>query len=176
MDAKSESSTVFDGDHLATSGDRSMKRIRLRDAEVTLRADSAVDLRALSDAFAVNLTSGAVKVSAAQNRRFQLSAFGILIQTASESPISVEVTLISSTELKLVLEKGRLQLSMGEETRTVEPGHSYVVNLLTKEPSDSSKSRPQNAGNSHFIIKMIALISIGTGFAIWRSLVSPSTP
>jgi len=177
-DFESEGATVFAGDSLTTSGDKSLKRVRLRNSEIVVGPNSATDVHGIPDGFAVSLTSGTVRISTVPGQRFQISANGIVIQPTGELPTTIQVTRISATEITLISEKGLLEISVGEETKAVEPGHSYEVNLESHASPEAAgqATKPNATGHNHFTVTLTVLGLVGIGVGAWLALVSPCRP
>lgn len=154
-----------------------MMRIRLLNSEIVLANDAAVDVHGFPNEFSVNLTSGTVKISANQKARFQLTVDGIRVQPMGGAPANAIVTLVNATRVRLTSHTGLLEISMGDEVKTVEPG-SYQLDIAAELSSDATGKSPDapHAGASHFTVTVIVLSAIGTGVAIWLSLMSPCKP
>lgn len=177
LDSEFEGATVFSGDRFVTSDNKSLMRIRLLNSEIVLANDSAVDVQGLPNKFSVNLTSGTAKISTNQNARFQLTVDGIKVQPMGAAPVNVTVTLVNATRVRLASHTALLEISMGDEVKTVGPG-SYQLDIAAELSSDAAGKSPDalHGGTSHFTVTVIVLTAIWTGVAIWLSLMSPCKP
>lgn len=171
-------STVYDGDRLATIEDGAM-RLRLANGQLLLHQGTAVTVHALPNGFSADLNNGTVSASSPEGQIFQVLVNGITIRPATSQPTSAQVQLVSPTEAILTSTRGTLLVSMGDVSKTVSAGNSYKLEIDdTEEASAGPQQGPIPAGkNRHILtILIIGAVAAGTAIAIWRSVLSPTTP
>jgi hypothetical protein len=177
-DITSGGATIYDGDRLETQGDGTM-RARLGGSQMYLRASTAAEVHGLSNGFSANLVRGTVVVSSPEGQTFQLLANGATIRPVGTQATVAQVTLVNSKELLLTSNRGAIEVSMGDEVKTIEAGSSYRMEV---QPDDQgaqgsgSGTGPQHTGRSRRLAFFLlgGAIAVGTGVAVWRALESPS--
>ena len=144
---------------------------------MVLRQNTTADVHAFPNGFSANLDNGTVVVSSAEGQTFQLIADGATIRPANSQPTSGQISMISPTELILTSTRGTLQVTMGDEVKTVEAGSSYRLEVETEDPGPSPDPQtPHPTARNHFLWIAIPAIAAVTGIVIWRALVSPTAP
>jgi hypothetical protein len=175
VDTTYSGATIYDGDRLVTQ-DIGTMRIRLGTGQMFLHQNTSTQVHGIPNGFSADLDVGTVTISSSEGQTFQLLADGATIRPASTHSTSAQVAKISPTELILTLTRGALQITMGDEVKTVEPGSSYRLEVEADD-SEPQRGRPPVAGGrNHFLIIAIAALGIATGIIVWRALVSPSHP
>jgi hypothetical protein len=168
--------TIYDGDRLETPEGATL-RVKLGSGQLVLRQSSAADVHALANGFSANLNNGSVVVSSAEGQTFQVLADGATIRPANSQPTSGQITMLSSTELILTSNRGTLQVSMGDDVKTVDAGSSYRLEVQPEDPGPSPNPQaPHPTARNRFLWIAIPVVAAVTGVVIWRALVSPSTP
>jgi hypothetical protein len=170
--------TVYDGDHLQTPPNSTL-RVRLGSGQMVLRQNSAADVHALPKGFSANLSAGTVVVSSPAGQTFQVLADGATIRPANDQATSGQISMITPTELVLTGTRGTMLVSMGEEVKTLEAGSSYRLEVESDpapSPSADPQGNPQPTAHNHFLWIAIPVIAAVTGIIIWRALVSPNAP
>src|SRR5579864_2602598 len=176
VDSTYSGATIYDGDHLVTQ-DIGTMRVRLGTGQMFLHQNTSTQVHAIPNGFSADLDAGTVSVSSLEGQTFQLLADGATIRPASTHPTSAQIAKISPTELILTPTCGALQITMGDEVKTVEAGGSYKMEVESEDADPQRAGRPPvAAARNHFIIIAIAALGIATGLVIWRALVSPSSP
>jgi hypothetical protein len=168
--------TVYDGDHLQTPANSTL-RVRLGSGQMVLRQSTTADVHAFPNGYSANLVNGTVVVSSPVGQTFQLIADGATVRPASSQATSGQISIISPTELVLTGIRGPMEVSMGDEVKTVEAGSSYRLEVEPDEaePGPAGQS-PRPTGRNHFILILIPLIAAVAGIIIWRALISPTAP
>jgi hypothetical protein len=174
VDATYSGATIYDGDRLVTQ-DIGTMRVRLGTGQMFLHQNTSTQVHAIPNGFSADLDAGTVSVSSAEGQTFQLLADGATIRPASAHATSAQVAKISPTELILTATRGALQITMGDEVKTLEAGSSYKMEVES-EASDPQGRPPVAAARNHFIIIVIVALGIATALVTWRALVSPSSP
>jgi hypothetical protein len=176
VDAQHEGMAVYDGDTLKTGEDQ-MFRVRLNGPQMIMRSNSLADVHAIEHGFSAVIKSGTVVISMNRGQEFKADADGIMIRPVGDAATVAEIALVSPNEIILGSEKGPLELELGTEKKTLEPGNSYrvEVNSDQQEPGPRGQ-RPKPAAKSHFTVIAIGAVAVGTTIVIWRAFVSPSVP
>jgi len=166
--------TIYDGDRLQTPANSTL-RVRFGSGQMLLRQNSTADVHAFPNGFAANLASGTVVVSSAEGQTFQLIADGATVRPANAQSTSGQVSMISPTELVLTSTRGTLEVTMGDEVKTVEAGSSYRMEVETEDPAANPQA-PHPTARNRFLWIAIPVVAAVTGVVIWRALISPSNP
>ncbi len=174
VDTTYSGATIYDGDRLVTQ-DIGTMRVRLGTGQIFLHQNTSTQVHAIPNGFSADLDVGTVSISSSEGQTFQLLADGATIRPATPHPTTAQIAKISPTELILTSTRGALQITMGDEVKTVEAGSSYKMEVES-EASDPQGRPPVPAAKNHFILILIGGIGIATGLIIWRALVSPYAP
>jgi hypothetical protein len=167
--------TIYDGDRLQTPANSSL-RVKLGTGQMVLRQNTIADVHSFPNGFSAILDSGTVVVSSAAGQTFQLMADGAIIRPLDEQPASGQVSMISATELVLTGTRGTLQITMGDEVKTLEAGNSYRLVVEGDEDPGPTPQAPHPTARNHFLWIAIPVIAAVTAVVIWRAVVSPTAP
>jgi hypothetical protein len=168
--------TIYDGDRLQTPP-HSTLRVRLGTGQMVLRQNSIADVHAFPNGFSANLDNGTVIVSSVTGQTFQVIADGATIRPLNAQAASGQISMISPTELILTSTRGTLEVSMGEEVKTLEAGSSYRLEVEAEAPDpDPNPQSPRATARNRFLWIAIPVIGAVAGVVIWRALVSPAAP
>ena len=170
--------TIYDGDLLKTQTNSTL-RVRLGSGQMVLRQNTTANVHAFPNGFSADLNEGTVVVSSPMGQTFQLIADGVTIRPLNTEATSGQISLISPTELVLTGTRGTLEVSMGDEIRTVEAGNSYRLEVETEDagpgPAGAGQT-PHPTARRRFLWFFIPAMGVVTGIIIWRALVSPTAP
>jgi hypothetical protein len=166
--------TIYDGDRLQTPANSTL-RVRLGSGQMVLRQNTMADVHAFLNGFSAILDAGTVVVSSTEGQTFELIADGATIRPANAQPTSGQISMISPTELILTGTRGTLQITMGDEVKTLEAGSSYRMEVESEDPGPNPQA-PHATARNHFLWIVIPVVAAVTGVVIWRALVSPSKP
>ena len=169
--------TIYDGDRLQTPA-HSTLRVRLGTGQLVLRQNSVADVHIFPNGFAADLDAGTVVIASGEGQTFQLMADGAAIRPANEQPAAAQIEKISATELVLTGTRGALTITMGDETKTLEAGNSYRLEVQPEDPGPGPypQQSPNPTARSRFLWILIPVVAVATGVVIWRATVSPSAP
>jgi len=175
LDVAYDGATIYDGDRLQTT-ENSTLRVRLGGPQMILNPGTTAQVHSLPKGFSADLTAGTVVVSAEAGQTFQVLADGAAIRPVGAGPTAGQITRINASEVVLTGTRGMMEVSMGAEVRTVEPGHSYRMEVETEaSPADPAAPQgPYATAHNGFIWIVIAGVSAATAVGIWRALVSPN--
>ena len=163
--------TVYDGDNLRTETGGAL-RAQLGGPQVYLRSSSNALVHSLPNGFSAELGEGTVVVSSNPGQTFQLIADGATITPAGAQGTVAQITRVSPTELLLNSTRGALEITMGDEVKTIEAGTSYRMEVEADD-SGPQPQGPYHTARNRFVIWLIIGASVATGVLIWRALVSP---
>jgi hypothetical protein len=76
----------------------------------------------------------------------------------------------------LTSNRGALEISMGDEVKTIEAGSSYRMEIDAAGSDPQGGQPPARSGRNRFVLFVIIGVSVATGIGVWRALVSPSAP
>jgi len=168
--------TIYDGDRLQTPPDSTL-RLKLGSGQLVLRSSTIANVHSLTNGFLANLEIGTVVASSTEGQTFQVIADGATIRPANAQPTSGRISMISTTELVLTSTRGTLEVTMGDEVKTVEAGSSYRLEVETADPDPNPNPQaPHPTARNRFLWIAVPAIAAVTGIVIWRALVSPSAP
>jgi hypothetical protein len=169
--------TVFDGDLLET-GAAGMLQARFGSSQAYLMAGTSAVVHQASNGFAADLATGTVVLSSGQDQKFLLLADGATIQPGTAQPTVALVTWVSAKELLLTSRKGALEVSLGDDVRTVPEGASYRMLIEPADPAaaGASPQNPQASGKNKLILIVIGAVVAATTVAVVLALESPSKP
>lgn len=167
--------TIFDGDRLDTD-DSGLLQVRFGLSQAYFMGKSAAIVHQSAPGFATDLTSGTVVLSSAPGDKFRVVSDGATIQPSTPQATVAQVTWVSARELILSSRKGALEISMGDEVKTVSEGASYRV-LISPEPSpEPNPQATPTAGKNKFVIVLIAAAVAATTIGLVLVLETPSKP
>ena len=168
--------TIYDGDRLNTPANSTL-RVRLGSGQLVLRQNSAAQVHSLPNGFSANLENGTIVASSAEGQTFQILADGATIRPANDQPASGQIAMMSSTELILTGNRGTLLVTMGDETKLLEAGSSYRLEVESEDPAPAGNPQaPHATARNRFLWIAIPVVAAVTGIVIWRALVSPTAP
>ena len=175
-DITSGGATIYEGDRLETVADGTL-RARLGGPQIYLRPNTAAEVHGLSNGFAASLMHGTVVVSSAKGQDFQLLADGATIRPVGAQATVAQVTWINDKELLLTSNRGAIEVSMGDEVKTIEAGNSYRMEVETADPGSQQAGSVPTGRRRRLVFYLIAGgVAAGIGITIWRVLISPSAP
>ncbi len=128
-----------------------------------------------------NLTRGEVVLTSGQGQKFSLLADGATIQPNTSEPTVAQVTWVSPKELLVMSRKGALQVSLGDETKTVAEGASYRMVI---DPAAAAASKPaagptpqntQTAGSNTFLFILLGVAAAAVAVGVILAVESPSS-
>lgn len=175
LDVAYDGATIYDGDRLQTTESSSL-RVRLGGPQMLLNPSTTAQVHALPKGFSADLTAGTVVVSAEAGQTFQVLADGAIIRPVGAGPTVGQITRINGTEVVLTGTRGMMEVAMRGEVMTVEPGHSYRMEVDPEaSPADPAAPQgPYHTAHNGFIWVVIVGVSAATAIGIWRALVSPN--
>ncbi len=165
--------TVFDGDTFSTEASGAL-RLRVGAAQLYLLASSAGSMRQSAGGVSATLERGSLIYSASAGEGFELRAAEAVIRPRAGQQTLAQITLTGAHELVVTSQHGQLEVTVYNETHVVPEATTYRVEIEPEIPSPQG-GPPVRPGRSRFIILALAMIAIGTGIGIWRSLISPSS-
>jgi hypothetical protein len=176
IDVASQGATIYDGETLTTDTARTL-RVQLGGPQMYMRSNSSAQVHKLANGFSADLASGSVVISTNQGQTFQVLADGATIRPVADAPAIAQITILTPKELVLTSTKGSLEISMGSEVKTIDPGNSYRMEVEPDPvPAPDPQAPPQPGGSNRFALVLITAVAIGTAIGVWRVLVSPNNP
>jgi ferric-dicitrate binding protein FerR (iron transport regulator) len=178
VDITGGGSTIYDGDLLQTQTGGTL-RAQLGKSQMSLSQNTAAQVHGFPNGFSADLGGGTVVVSSAEGQSFEVLADGTSIRPVGTQVTVAQITKVNANELLLNSTRGALQITMGDEVRTIEPGTSYRMEVEAEASGpgpQGAQGAPSHAGrNRHFVLYLVAAgVAAGTGVLIWRALESPS--
>ena len=170
--------TIYDGDLLKTQPNSTL-RVRLGSGQMVLRQSTSANVHTFPNGFSADLNEGTVVVSSPAGQTFQLIADGVTIRPANAQATTGQISMISPTELVLTGTRGTLEVTMGDEVKTVEAGSAYRLEVETEDAGPGpagAGQQPHPTARRRFLWFLIPAVGVVTGIIIWRALVSPTNP
>jgi len=105
-----------------------------------------------------------------------------VIRPASSGVTVAQVTKVNENQLLLTSTRGPLEISMGDEVKTIDAGTSYRMEISSADtagpatPPQRRGGGPLHTASNHFVLIAIVLVGVAAGVGIWRALVSPDHP
>lgn len=175
VDIVNNGTTVYDGDMLQTNAQDTL-RARLGGPELFLRPSTTAKVHRLMNGYSAELTRGTVVASSREGQTFQVFANGVTIRPKNSQPTVAQVTWVTPKELLLSSSRGVLIVSMGDQTRAIQEGQSYRMQVESDPGSQGGGGGPYHTGRNRFLLFLITGVAVGTGIGVWRALISPSNP
>jgi len=167
--------TVFGGETLATDSAGSL-RVRAGAAQLYLLPESAATLREAAAGVGVSLQHGTLVFSSSVRDTIEVHASQLVIRPRAGEPAYGKVTLNGLKELEIASYRGVLEVSLGNETRSVAANSAYRVVLEPEPQGPKGSGVPQKAGHAGWVWFAIGAIAVGTAIALWRATISPDHP
>jgi hypothetical protein len=172
-DVTSGGATIYDGDRLQTEADGTL-RVKLGGPQMVLRPNTIAVVHGLPSGFSADLGAGTVVASSSEGQTFQVLANGATIRPAGTESTIAQVTRVNANELLLTSTHGALEVSMGDEVKTIASGSSYRMELEGEDPGPRPGQGPYHPARNRFVLIAIIAVSAATGIVVWRALISPS--
>jgi hypothetical protein len=179
--------TIFGGDYLSTDMQGSVQ-VRAGAARLLLLSFSAAVVNDNEGAPSAKLLHGTATFSTGNARAFTLFASTASVRSQTDEPTIGQVTFLSEKELLVTAKRGRLIVTVEDETQVVPEGTSYRVLLdpdMAQGPEGAGggkggpygqKGGPLKAGRSRFLIVATAVTAVAVWFAVSEALESPDRP
>jgi hypothetical protein len=182
--------TVYGGDRLSTELQGNVQ-VRAGAARLLLLSSSAAIVNDNEGAPSAKLLLGTATFSTGNALAFTLFASNAAVRPQTDVPTIGQVTYLNEKELLVTARRGRLTVTVEDETQVIPEGTSYRVLLDPapdaaqgpagagsgdKGPSGKGSGAPLKAGRSRFLIMATAVTGVATGFAIYEAIESPDRP
>jgi hypothetical protein len=169
----SAGATIYDGDRLATTD--GTLRARLGGPQLLLHMNTSALVHGLPNVFSADLATGTVVVSSSQGQTFELLADGATIRPAGTKGAVGQITRVSPTELLLSSSRGGLEVTYGDEVKTVEAGSSYRMEIEPEDAGPGPDGGPLHTGRRRraAYYAIAGGVAFFTGILVWRALMSP---
>ena len=192
--------SVFSGDVLSTESE-GHAQVRIGQTRFQLLPNTEAAFFATERGPVAELRRGSLIVSDNAAESFRVYASDVLVVPTSDRPILGQITIESPCEVKIASEHGRLEATVGRETKTIEEAHSYSVRpeysvrdtrFPAISPDDDAFHRGHNHATcaaplqnsarklpfapSHFTLVVGGAIGIITVVGVKEALESPDRP
>ena len=167
--------TIFSGDTLSTDNAGGV-RAQFGSSQIYLYSNSNVAVSHTANGFSADLKGGSVLLSSAAGETFMVLADGAVVQPKANQKSVAQISWVSPTELMLTSRQGDLQVTMGDETRTVNEGASYRMMIApASQPGSKPAAQAGGTGATAFTLVAVGVVGAGTGVALWRAFESTSS-
>lgn len=123
----SAGSSLYSGDVVNTESD-GHAQIRVRQSRFELVGESYGAFFPGPNGAVAELRHGTIIVAlTSPSEAFEIFASDVRIVPKSERPVLAQITMNSSCDLQIKVQKGNLEATSGKETKTLEEGHAYDV-------------------------------------------------
>jgi hypothetical protein len=192
--------SVFSGDVLNTDSE-GHAQVRIGQTRFQLLPNTEAAFLSSERGPVAELRRGSLIVSDNASQTFRVYASDVLVAPTSDRPILGQITIESPCEVKIASEHGRLEATVGRETKTIEEQHSYSVRpeysvrdtrMPAISPDDDAFHRGHNHATcaaapqhhalkvpvvpSHFTLLVGGGIGIITVIGVKEALESPDRP
>ena len=176
----SAGATIYSGDRLETR-EADTVRVRVHESQIYLHPRTVVEFRGGSSGVSATLAHGTISVSSREGQTFRILSDGAIICPVRAEATVAQVTWVNSSELLLSIARGAIQVSLDNETTTIEAGNSYRMIIQpddagSQDNGDHGKPRPVHAGHRKLILVLAPVAAAVVGIVVWRALVSPTYP
>jgi hypothetical protein len=176
--AAERGATVFAGDALATDAAGSL-RLLAGGAQLYLLPESATTLSEIDAKLGLTLHRGAVLFSSSGRETVEVRALEAAIRSRADESAHGRVAIVSPNELEIASYRGTLDVTLGNETRTVTEGSAYRV-ILEPEPQGprgAGAGAPRSGGvSARGMWIIVGAVAVATAIVIWRATISPDHP
>ena len=169
--------SMYDGDRLETD-DNSSLHVLLDKAQIYLGASTQVEVHSAPKGFTATLVQGTVIVLSPEGRTFQLVWHSSTIRPLSTAATRARASWLSPDGLFLSSDRGGIQVSFDDNTRTIEAGTSLVIRGHDSDPPNDGghpQSLPTPPGHIN-PMRVVIPISIVIPVVILLALMSPTCP
>jgi len=167
--------TIFSGDTLSTDNAGGV-RAQFGSSQIYLFPNSNVSVSHTPYGFNADLTGGSVLLSSGVGETFEVLADGAIVHPKASQKSVAQISWVSPTELMLTSRQGDLEVTMGDETRTVNQGSSYRMTIApASQPGSSPTPQAGGTGATTFTLVAVGVVAAGTGVALWRAFESTSS-
>jgi hypothetical protein len=123
----SAGSSLYTGDVVSTESD-GHAQLRVRQSRFELIGESYGAFFPGANGAVAELRHGTIIVALNNaSEAFEIFASDVRIVPKSERPVLAQITMNSSCDLQIKVQKGNLEATSGKETKTLEEGHAYDV-------------------------------------------------
>lgn len=174
---------VYAGDALATQ-DNGTLRLRVGSGQLFMLASTDASMTQDHGRIDMLMRRGTAGFSATADDPLEIDTPIGTLRPANESRAFGQVSILGTNEILITSYEGKLLLTHGSESRTIESGKSYRVSLAT-EPNSAAAAMPQaprgtgtgsSTGQWVFDAAIVGGAALG-GYFVWRWLCeSQSTP
>ena len=193
--------TVYSGDLLATDPGGKLL-VRVGATQFFVSSDSAVRLFERPNGTVAELQRGSMNyTTTGAGENIEIVSYDVHFVPKTSQPTFGQVAVVNRCVLRVTSQRGAVEVTAGQETRTVEEGTSFLVTAdssVLYRPSGVSPDSPDYhlshehapcapetakrapphliSGSNHFVRTAMIAIAVGTGIAVFRTLLSPSSP
>src|SRR5882724_2251454 len=125
--AASSGASIFFGDVVNTESDGNAV-IRIGQTRFQLSGDTTVAFFPGANGPAAQLRHGTLIISTnSATENFRVYASDVLVVPDADRPLLAQVTMNSSCSVQVTSQQGKVDVTSGHETKTIEPQHTYNV-------------------------------------------------
>ena len=168
----SAGATLYIGDRLGTDSNGTMA-MRSGTVQIILSEDSVLFMNSDAAGLIPRLDRGTVAFHVEGNENFRVTAADVTVRAQLPVPTSGQVTL-EKCDVLVTARVSSLEVTAGKETKTLEEGKTYRVELRGACAADQNRE-PIHPATSRFWVVSIP-IGVVTGIGIWKVLESPDRP
>jgi hypothetical protein len=145
----SPGTSVYDGDHLYTDADGSL-RLTVGTAALHLAPKTSLTVRLAGSGqdTEAELAAGSLVFSSAKPPAIAVRADAAWIRCAETFPVAAQVSIVNEKELRILARRGALLFTYEGETAVIPEGVAYRV-LLDPEDDGANPSASSSTGNTH---------------------------
>jgi len=168
----SAGATLYIGDRLGTDSNGTMA-LRSGTVQMVLSEDSVLFMNGDASGLIPRLDRGTVAFHVEGNENFRVTAADVTVRAQLPVPTSGQVTL-EKCDVLVTARVSSLEVTAGSETKTLEEGKTYRVELRGACAADQNHG-PRFPATSRFWMVSIPIL-VGTCIAVCKGFESPDRP
>lgn len=162
------------GDVFSTESDGSAL-LRLGANRIFMQGKSGVALTAGNQSIVATVTHGSVEFSSPEGSGIALRADDVVVRPKTPEMTRAQVTLLSSSELRITSVAGALDLELDGKSYTLDPGRTYGVRIVEEHESGAFQSPRTSKGLIILVLTATATVA-GIIFLVKELHESPEVP
>jgi len=147
------------GDVLSTENDGSAA-LRFGANRIFIEGKSGVALAVRNQSLIATLTHGSVEFSSPEGSGIALSADDVVVRPKAAEMTRAQVTLLSSSELRIASVAGDLELDLDGKSYTLTPGRTYGVRIIDEQGNGPFRSGRTARSNKGLVILVLTTTAV----------------
>ena len=150
------------GDVLSTESDGSAA-LRFGANRIIVTGKSGVEFAMGKETIVATLTHGSVEFSSPAGSGIAFSADDVVVRPKTPEMTRAQLTLLSSSELRIASVAGPLELELDGKSYTLTPGRTYGIRIVEEQENGTFRSGPSARSRRGLIIFVLAATATVAG-------------